>query len=90
MELTITIPNEVAATARNGSGQSVRRLLEYIGAELYKADVITGSQLQEMLGVDRFELDGILKSHGVFFDYTPEQLAREAQTIQRLKESRAA
>lgn len=91
MELTITIPDEVTAVAQNGSnGQSVRRLLEYIGVELYKADIITGPQLQEMLGLEsRFELDGVLKAHGVLFNYTPEQLAREVETIQRLKESRA-
>lgn len=91
MELTITIPDEVTTVAQNGSnGQSVRRLLEYIGVELYKADIITGPQLQEMLGLEsRFELDGVLKAHGVLFNYTPEQLAREVETIQRLKESRA-
>lgn len=92
MELTITIPDEVTEVAQNGGNrQSVRRLLEYIGVELYKAGVITGPQLQEMLGLqDRFELDGVLKAHGVLFDYTPEQLKREVETIERLKESRGA
>jgi hypothetical protein len=91
MELTITIPDEVATVAQNGDDeQSVRRLLEYIGVELYKAAIITGPQLQELLGLEsRFELDGVLKVHGLLFNYTPEQLAREVETIQRLKNSNA-
>jgi Uncharacterised protein family (UPF0175) len=92
MEIILTIPDELTAETQNGkNGASLRRLLEYVGVELYKADVISGPQLQEMLGLDsRFELDGVLKAHGVFFDYSPEQLAREVETIERLKEARAS
>jgi hypothetical protein len=92
MEIVLTIPDELTAEAQNGkNGASLRRLLEHVGVELYKADVISGPQLQEMLGLEsRFELDGVLKSHGVFFDYSPEQLAREVETIERLKEAQAS
>jgi hypothetical protein len=91
MEIILTIPDELTAEAQTGkNGASLRRLLEYVGVELYKAGVISGPQLQEMLGLEsRFELDGVLKAHGVFFDYSPEQLAREVDTIERLKEARA-
>ncbi|MCI0392923.1 MAG: UPF0175 family protein [Acidobacteria bacterium] len=92
MEIVLTIPDEVTAETQSGkNGASLRRLLEHVGVELYKAEIINGPQLQEMLGLEsRFELDGVLKAHGVFFDYSPEQLAREVETIKRLKESRAA
>lgn len=92
MEIVLTIPDEVTAETQSGkNGASLRRLLEYVGVELYKAEILNGPQLQEMLGLEsRFELDGVLKAHGVFFDYSPEQLAREVETIERLKESRAA
>jgi hypothetical protein len=43
-------------------------------SSLYKAETINGPQLQEMLGLEsRFELGGILKAHGVFFDYSREK-----------------
>lgn len=91
MTITLNIPDEVQREARSGrNGVSVRSLLEYIGVELYKADVITGPQLQELLGLEtRYQLDGILKAHGVFFDYSPEDLEIEAETSRTLLEKRA-
>jgi len=38
-----------------------------------------------MLGIDRFELDGLLKDHGIFLEYSPEELAEEVETVQRLQ-----
>lgn len=90
VEIVLTIPDDVRTEAQNGkNGVGVRRLLEYIGVELYKADAITGPQLQELLGIDRFELDGVLKAHGVFFDYTPEELDEEMETIKTLQATRS-
>jgi len=89
MEIVLNIPDDLRAEAlhdKNGSG--VLRLLEHIGVELYKTDAITKPQLEELLGIDRFELDGVLKAHGVFFDYSPEQLEREVETIKMLQAAR--
>ena len=92
MTITLSIPDEVQRKVlgeRNGT--SVRLLLEYIGVELYKAGVITSPQLQEMLGLEtRYQLDGVLKAHGVFFDYSSEDLELEAETSRTLLEKRAA
>lgn len=91
MEITVNIPDEVAANLQNGSTPPLaRRLLELAALEGYKSGLFTRSQIQAMLGFEsRFELDGFLKSHAVLFDYSPEQLAREAETIRLLRESRA-
>lgn len=91
MEIVLNIPDGVVAEPQRGkNGTGVRHLLEYIGVELYKADAITRPQLEELLGIDRFELDGVLKANGVFFDYSPEQLEREVKTIKKLQEARRA
>jgi hypothetical protein len=92
MTITLNIPDEAWREARGGrNGASVRPLLEYICVELYKADVITGPQLQEMLGLEtRYQLDGVLKAHGVFYDYSPEEMEIEAETSRTLLEKRAA
>jgi hypothetical protein len=91
MDIVVTIPDEVTAKAQSGAnGASVRSLLEYIGVALYKADAITSPQLQELLGIDRFQLDGVLKAHGVFFDYSPEEIEEELATIQKLQDERRA
>lgn len=92
MTITLNIPDEVQSRGKGEqNGMSVRPLLEYIGVELYKADVITGPQVQEFLGLEtRYQLDSVLKAHGVFFDYSPEELEREAETSRTLLEKRAA
>ncbi len=85
MEITLNIPDDVREEVQRGqNGGGVRHLLEYIGVELYKASVITGPQLRQMLDLERFELDGVLKSHNVFIDYSPEELSREEETSRML------
>ena len=86
MEVTLTIPDDVAASLQNGSNASLsRRLLEMAVLEGYKSGEFTSPQVQAMLGFEsRFELDGFLKAHGVFFDYTPEEIEEELATIQGL------
>jgi hypothetical protein len=45
MEIVLTIPDDLRAKSLHANGVGVRRLLEYIGVELYKADALTGPQL---------------------------------------------
>jgi len=40
-----------------------QKLLELAGVEGYRSGVLTPSQAQEMLGLDRFQFDGVLKAH---------------------------
>ena len=92
MEITLTIPDNIAAELQNGSVTPLpRRLLELAALEGYRSGLFTLPQIQAMLGFEsRFELDGFLKAHGVLFDYSPEQLEREMDTIRMLKEARKA
>ncbi|MDQ3013968.1 MAG: UPF0175 family protein [Acidobacteriota bacterium] len=91
MEVMLTIPDDVAAVLRNGGSASVsRKLLEMAALEGYKSGEFTSPQVQAMLGFEsRFELDGFLKAHGVFFDYTPEEIAEELATIKMLQAARS-
>lgn len=92
MEIVMTIPDDVAVQLQNGSNQPLAmRLLELAAIEGYKSGQFTLPQVQAMLGFDdRFELDGFLKAHDVLFDYSPEQLAREEETIKMLQAKRNA
>ena len=86
MEIILTIPDEIAATAQTGSnGAGVRRLLELIAIELCRADVITSRQVQEMLGFEeRDELFAFFKAHGIPSKVRPEHLERERATAAAL------
>jgi len=84
IEVRLTLPENVAASIQNG-GDLSRRILEITALEGFKSGQLTASQLQQMLGFEsRFEVDGFLKEHEVFFDYSPEDLAHEEETSQRL------
>ena len=87
----MTIPDDIAAALQNGGTKPLsRRALELLAVDLYKSGGLTSPQAQTMLGFEnRFELDGLLKAHGVFFDYSPEDVAEELETIKTLQAARS-
>ena len=90
MEVLVIIPDDVAASLQS-RGDIPRQILESLAIDGIKAGKLTAYQVQKMLGfVSRFEVDGFLKERGVFFDYSPEDLQQELETIQRLNEARSS
>jgi hypothetical protein len=67
MEITMTIPDDVAAEIQNGTSLPLsRRLLELAALEAYKSGLLTSSQVQKLLGFgNRSEVDAFLKAHAV-------------------------
>ena len=81
MDVTLQIPDDIAAHLAKGEGDLDRRALEGFALEEYKAGRITKVQLRHMLGLERIELDGFFKSHGVYDDYTMEDFEAERQAL---------
>jgi len=67
MDVTLRIPDDIAAHLAMGEGDLAGR--------------ITKVQLRHMLGLERIELDGFFKSHGVYDDYTMEDFEAERQAL---------
>ncbi len=86
MDLTVHIPDELVAHLGGQAAQSEleRRALEAFALEEYKADRITKVQLRKMLGLERIELDGFFKAHGVYDEYTMEDFEREQRALKEL------
>jgi len=84
MDVTVPIPDDFAA--RFGSGAELgRRALEALALEEFRAARLSKAELRQILGFGtRAELDGFLKAHGVFEEYTLADLERERQTLDRL------
>lgn len=90
MEIHLTIPDDVAATLQGNGGDLSRRALEALALEGYKSGELTEHQVRLMLGFEsRFDVHGFLKSHGVFFTYSPDDLAHEEETSRKLLAARA-
>ena len=62
------------------SGFWRKRAWKHIGGE------ISGYELRLMLGIpSRLELEAFLKTHGVYLEYTEEDLVHDAETSRQLK-----
>ena len=82
--MTMHIPDEIATRLAAASGDLSRRALESFALEELRAGRITEPQLRKMLGLARIQLDGFLKSHGIYQDYTMDDLERELEGLRRL------
>ncbi|MGO9516101.1 MAG: UPF0175 family protein [Candidatus Korobacteraceae bacterium] len=90
MQITLEIPDELAAVLA-GSGQNLSRAaLEAIALEAYRQRRLSGYQLRTLLGIaSRFELDGFLKEHKVY-DYTIEDFEKDLATVRKCREEQKA
>ena len=84
MNLTVEIPDDLAVRLNAAGGDLSRRALEALALEEYKSGHLTETELQRLLGFGtRYKLDGFLKAHNVFVDYTPQDFQREAHSFKR-------
>jgi hypothetical protein len=85
MELTLHIPDDVARRLSASGSDLSRRALEAFALGEFKAGRLTESQLRQLLGFQtRDALDGFLKAHEVWLNYTMEDLERERAALRRL------
>ncbi len=85
MELTVQIPDDVARSMSASGGDLSRRALEALALEEFKSGHITKPELRRLLGFGtRYQLDGFLKAHDVYEDYTMQDLEQELEGLRRL------
>jgi hypothetical protein len=85
MNVTVQIPDDLASRLTAAGADLSRRALEAFALEEYRADRVTEDELQRLLGFGtRYQLDGFLKSHNMWIDYTLEDAARERKSLERL------
>ena len=85
MEVTLQIPDEIARHMTQAGTDLSRRVLESFALEEFKSGRITKPELRKLLGFGtRWKLDGFLKSHGVYENYTLEDFEQERQALRDL------
>jgi len=85
MNLTVEIPDDIAPRLTAGGRDLSREALEMIAAEAYRQDRITKPELKRLLGIETsYQLDGFLKAHDIWIDYTLEDAERERRSLDRL------
>ena len=85
MNLTVEIPDDVAQRLSAVGGDLSRRALEALVAEEYKQGHLTKPDLRRLLSLETSDqIDGFLKAHDVWIDYTLQDLERERAGLQHL------
>jgi predicted HTH domain antitoxin len=84
MQFTVELPDNLADKVIPAGSDPARIALEDMAIEAYRAHRLSEHQLGELLGLDRYALDGFLKSREVWLEYSEEELQREADTGARL------
>jgi hypothetical protein len=85
MELTVQIPDELASRMSASGADLARHALEAQALEEFKSGRITKPELRRLLGYGtRYQLDGFLKAHGVYEDYTMEDFERDRDALRQL------
>lgn len=85
MNLNVQIPDDLASRLSAAGADLSRRALEAFALEEYKGGHITQAELRRLLGfATRYQLDGFLKAHDVWIDYTLEDAERERKVLEHL------
>ena len=85
MDLTVTLPDDLAVRLSAGGADLERRALEALAAEGFRAGQLTKPDLRRLLGFETgHEIDGFLKEHEVFEPYTLADLERERRVLDQL------
>ena len=85
MEITLELPEDVASHLAEHWKDLPRAALESLALEGYRTGVLSQAQLRRLLGYKtRMEVDGFLKRHEVWLEYTLEDLERDRETHRRL------
>ena len=85
MDVTVQIPDAIVPHLIHDGGDLARTALASVALEALRAGRITEVQLRRMLGLARIQLDGFLKAHGVFQDYTLADFEQERQALIKLR-----
>ncbi len=85
MDLTVQIPDDLASRMSASGGDLSRRALEALALVEFKNGHITKPELRRLLGFGtRYRLDGFLKSHEVYEDYTVDDFCKDRDALKQL------
>lgn len=85
MNVTVEIPDDIAQRLMNTGGDLSRRALESFVAEEYRQGRLHKPDLRRIFGFETsYEIDGFLKSHSIYDEYSIEDFEREREALKRL------
>jgi hypothetical protein len=85
MQITIELPEDIAARLESKWKDLTRAALESLALEAYRSHALTAAQLRRLLAVETLmQLDTFLKEHEVF-DYSAVDFEQDRETLRELR-----
>jgi hypothetical protein len=85
MLVLLDLPDELSSALTAQGCDLSRAALESIALEAYREHKLSTSQLRRLLGFESsYDLDGFLKQHQVWLEYSWQDLEDDRETHQRL------
>lgn len=81
MQFTVEIPDDLARRVIASGADVSRQAVEALALEELRAGRISEPELAQALGLGRLQLDGFLKAHGVYQEYTLEDFEAERMAL---------
>jgi len=89
MQLTLTIPDDLAAQIAAAGKDPSRAALEAIAIDGYRSGRLTENEVRVMLGYEtRMQVHALLAEHNVDLQYTEEQLRQDIAASDKLHAER--
>ncbi|MHC5541431.1 UPF0175 family protein [Singulisphaera rosea] len=85
MSISFEITHDLGPQLRTNGADLSREAREAFLVELYRLDRITHGQLARALGLDAYETDGVLNSHGVGLEITADESRAEALSLRDVR-----
>ena len=86
MQVTLDLPKDLAMELQAKWGDLSRAAVESVALEAHRSGALTHSQLRRLLGfTSRDEVDGFLKRHSIFLEYTIADLASDLENSRRAR-----
>jgi predicted HTH domain antitoxin len=85
VNVNIELPEDVSQALQKKWGDLSKRTLETLAIDGYRSGALSESQVRRMLRFQtRMEVHEFLKSAGVYFDYTEDDLKQDLETHHKL------
>ncbi|HVS72008.1 MAG TPA: UPF0175 family protein [Phycisphaerae bacterium] len=87
LTLTLNLPPDLEARVRANIGDPQADAAEAYAVDLYRRGVLSHYELSQLLKLDRFETDGVLKRHDVMIEMTPQRFQEELADLRKIAAS---
>jgi predicted HTH domain antitoxin len=87
VQITLNIPDELAAHLLITGKEPARAVLETLALEGYRTEQLSEAEIKELLGFNtRLEVHAFLKERGAYLHYSREDLEEDRRTAQGARE----